>query len=135
VKQELEGEKVEEYDSSGTKDMFIVASESKALSEDVRKSFHSKTAKLLYLAKRARPDILTAVTFLCTRVQSATEQDKDKLLRVRGYLKRTQSRTLLLRATGENRITAYVDAAYAVHDDSKSHSGVVVYVGNTLAYV
>jgi hypothetical protein len=36
---------------------------------------------------------------------------------------------------GENRITAYVDAAYAVHDDSKSHSGVVVYVGNTLAYV
>jgi hypothetical protein len=41
----------------------------------------------------------------------------------------------LLRATGENRITAYVNAAYAVHDDSKSHSGVVVYVGNTLAYV
>jgi hypothetical protein len=28
-----------------------------------------------------------------------------------------------------------VDAAYAVHNDSKSHSGVVVYVGNTLAYV
>jgi len=79
VKQVLEGEKVEEYDSPGTKDMFIVASNSKVLEEDVRKSFHSKTAKLLYLAKHARPDILTAVTFLCTRVQSATEQDRDKL--------------------------------------------------------
>jgi hypothetical protein len=32
-------------------------------------------------------------------------------------------------------VTAYVDAAYAIHDDSKSHSGVVVYVGSTLVYV
>jgi len=29
----------------------------------------------------------------------------------------------------------YVDAAYAIHNDSKSHSGVIVYVGQTLAYV
>jgi hypothetical protein len=79
IKQVLEGEKVEEYDSPGMKDMFFVASNSKVLEEDVRKSFHSKTAKLLYLVKRARPDIFTAVTFLCMRVQSATEQDRDKL--------------------------------------------------------
>jgi hypothetical protein len=75
VKQVLEGENVDEVDSPGTKNMFIVAIDSKVLDEDVRKIFHSKTAKLLYLAKRARPDILTAVTFLCTRVQSATEQE------------------------------------------------------------
>ncbi|MFN9978815.1 MAG: hypothetical protein ACK53Y_02815, partial [bacterium] len=58
-----------------------------------------------------------------------------KLQRGLGYLQHTQNRTLLLRLTRKSRITAYVDAAYAVHDDSKSHSGVVVYVGNTLAYV
>jgi hypothetical protein len=30
---------------------------------------------------------------------------------------------------------AYVDAAYAIHDDSKSHSGMVlVYVGNAMVY-
>jgi hypothetical protein len=29
----------------------------------------------------------------------------------------------------------YVDAAYAIHNDSKSHSGVIVYVGQTLACV
>jgi hypothetical protein len=29
----------------------------------------------------------------------------------------------------------YVDAAYAIHNDSKSHSGVIVYVGQTPAYV
>jgi len=126
VKQVLEGETVEEFDSPRLKNMFIIASDSKILEEDVRKSFHSKTAKLLYLAKRA---------FLFTRVQNATEQDKGKLQRVLGYLKRMQDRTLLLRATGENRITVYVDAADAVHDDSKSHSGGVVYVGNTLAFI
>jgi hypothetical protein len=32
-------------------------------------------------------------------------------------------------------VVAYVDAAYATHNDSKSHSGVIVYVGHTLAYV
>jgi hypothetical protein len=32
-------------------------------------------------------------------------------------------------------VTAYIDAAYAVHGDSKSHSGVVIYVGDTLACV
>jgi hypothetical protein len=32
-------------------------------------------------------------------------------------------------------ITAYIDAMYAVHRDSKSHSVVIIYVGDMLAYV
>jgi hypothetical protein len=47
--------------------MFIVNSGSEALPEVKRKLFHSKTAKSLYLAKRACPDILTTVIFLCMR--------------------------------------------------------------------
>jgi hypothetical protein len=48
----------------------------------------------------------------------------------------TVSRTLLLRATVANsNVVAYIDAAYALHGDSKSHTGVVIYVGNTLVYV
>jgi hypothetical protein len=42
---------------------------------------------------------------------------------------------LILHAAGERKITEYVDAAYAVYDDSKSHSQVVVYIGNTLVYI
>jgi hypothetical protein len=57
------------------------------------------------------------------------------LLRVLGYLKGTEKRTLLLRPQREKKIVAYVDAAYAVHSDSKSHSGVMIYVGDTLAYI
>jgi hypothetical protein len=135
VRQLLEGEQVVEYGSPGTKSMFIVKL-SKALLEDERKWCHSKTAKLLYLAKHARPDKLTTVIFLCTRVQEATEEDKSKLQRVLGYLKQTQDHTLMLQAHGHtSTVTAYVDAAYAIQDDSKSHSGVVIYMGCTLVYV
>ncbi len=91
--------------------------------------------KLLYLAKRARPDILTVSIFLCTRVQNATEEDKEKLMRELGYLKNTQYEVLMLRASTEGKITAYVDAAFAIHQDSKSHTGVIVYVGETIVYV
>jgi hypothetical protein len=88
------------------------------------------------LAKRARPDVLTAVIFLCTRVQIATCEDREKQLkRVLGYLKGNAERKLFLRSQREKKIVAYVDAAYAVHNDSKSHSGVMIYVGDTLVYV
>jgi hypothetical protein len=86
------------------------------------------------LTKRARLDISTAVTFLCTRVQAAREEDRSKLHRVLGYLKGMREHTLVLHLLGENRIMAYVDAAYAIHDDSKSHSGMVVYIGNAMVY-
>ncbi len=133
--QVLEDEAVEAVASPTTKSSYNVDEESRKLNEVERKWFHSKTAKLLYLAKRARPDILTAVIFLCTRVQGAMYEDKEKLKRVLGYLKGTAERKLFLHAQREKRIVAYVDAAYAVHNDSKSHSGVMTYVGDTLAYV
>ncbi len=118
-----------------TKETYNVSDQSKKLLEDERKCYHSKTAKLLYLANCARPDILTAVIFMCTRVQGATYEDKQKLKRVLGYLKGTADRKLFLRAQREKKIVAYVDAAYAVHDDSKSHSGVMICVGDMLAYM
>jgi len=124
------------YESPGTKETFVAHEGAGVLSEKNRVYFHSTVAKLLYLAKRARPDILTVVTYLCTRVQHATVEDEKKLGRVLGYLKGTVGRTLLLkRSSMESTVVAYVDAAYALHGDSKSHTGVVIYVGGTLAYV
>ena len=55
-----------------------------------RKLFHTNVAKLSYLRKRARPDVVTPIGFLCTRVTKATAQVCLKLLRVFGYLKRTK---------------------------------------------
>ena len=44
-----------------------------------REYFHSHVAKLLYLAKRCRPEILTAVSFLSTRVNVCNIYDLEKL--------------------------------------------------------
>jgi hypothetical protein len=67
VQQLLEGLSVAVKLSPGTKTTFAVDESSPPLGEGDRKVFHSQTAKVLYLAKRARPDILTVVSFLCTR--------------------------------------------------------------------
>jgi hypothetical protein len=44
--------------------------------------FHSIVAKLLYVATRARPDILLAISFLCKRVARPLKQDQQKLQRL-----------------------------------------------------
>jgi hypothetical protein len=67
---------VEEERLPGTKTSFKVDEISPRLVETERKEFQSMTDKLLYLAKRARPDILTMLCFLCTRVQEPTEDEK-----------------------------------------------------------
>ena len=43
--------------------------------------YHHNTAKLLFLCKRARPDLQTAVAFLCTRVKKPDVDDYKKLCR------------------------------------------------------
>ncbi len=55
--------------SSGNDNLFRVADEEDkvALLKDTDKTiFHTDVARLLYLAKRARMDILTVVIFLCS---------------------------------------------------------------------
>jgi hypothetical protein len=135
IKKLLEGTMVKGQASPGNHSSFIVNEESQLLEESERKYFHSTTAKLLYLAKRARPDILTLVIFLCTRVQYASKQDKEKLERILGYLKWTEEQVLVLRPCVTGEVVAYVDAEYVIHNDSKSHTGVIIYVGGTLVYV
>ncbi len=65
----------------------------------------------------------------------ATEEDERKLLRVLGYLKSTVSKVLYLRTAGAVQVRAYVDAAYALHSDSKLHMGVIIFVGQTIAFI
>jgi hypothetical protein len=104
------------------------------LPEEERKNFHSVVAKLLYLSKRARPDILTTVSFLCTRVTKATVEDKRKLEYLLGYLQATRQEVLRLKPSGLLKVEVYVDAAFAPHVDSKSHTGVAIFIGGTLVF-
>ena len=63
----------------GKKNLFASSLDSPLLSEGEKASFHTVIAKLLYLSRRARSDIITAVGFLCTRVQGPPIEDNMKL--------------------------------------------------------
>ena len=86
-------------------------------------------AKLLYLAKRGRSDILLAVSFLTTRVSCSTDQDWLKLRRILQYLNGTPALFLTLGADSLTKLNTWVDAAYAVHQDMRSHTGAAISMG------
>jgi len=114
--------------------LFSIDTMSKLLNEEEKKKFHSTTAKLLYIAKRTRPDVLLAVNFLTTRVQNPTEEDNKKLLRVLKYLNGTRDRELYLKIGNTVQVQAHIDASYGVHDvDGKSHSGAAIGIGDALS--
>ncbi len=83
-----------EYTSPAAKNAFMVDPESELLNKADRRLFHMMVAKLLYLSKRARPDILTIVSFLCMRVTKATKEVAAKLSRALGYLQKMRGETL-----------------------------------------
>ena len=113
-----------------SEDLFVIDETSPELNKDAKEHFHSLTAKLLYLSKRTRPDILVAVSFLTSRVLVATEQDGIKLTRVLRYLYGTQDLGVTLEADNQvYKLYGFIDASYGVHADAKSHTGAVVTMG------
>ena len=110
-------------------ELFLVDETSELLPKDLKEKFHSVVALLLYLAKRARPDILTAISFLTTRVMNPTQQDWNKLLRIVKYLKGTIDLTLHLSASKDLTINSFIDASFATHPDMKSHTGEMITLG------
>ena len=115
--------------------IFTIDEDSELLDSTGQDIFHSTVAKLLYVAKRARPDILLPVSFLTTRVKKATIQDNNKLQRVLGYLKRGHKGLVLGAGADGVKLEAYIDASHATHADFKGHSGVVVTLGRGPIYV
>jgi len=104
------------------------------LEKQEKELFHSIVAKLLYLGKRGRPDILLAVQFLCTRVKVSTCDDRRKLERVLGYLKFSKNWSRLIDNSKFECIETYIEASFAMHEDGKSQSGCMTFLGNTLVH-
>jgi hypothetical protein len=106
------------------------------IDDEKKKEFHSVVAKLLYLAKRTRPDILTAVSFLTTRVNKPNVDDWNKIQRVLKYINGTKDLGIILRPNKKGmNINAYFDASYGVHEDGKSHSGLFIALGEGPIFV
>ena len=115
-------------------DLYTVNEKSTVLDKSQKERYHSITAKILYLGKRVRPDILTAVSFLTKRVQSPNVDDMRKLRRVIRYIRSTKDKGICIDAGKNLSILAYVDASYGVHADYKSHTGCVIGIGKGPVY-
>jgi hypothetical protein len=119
----------------GGRETFQVIADSEGLNKEDAEWYHTITAKLLYLAKRARPDILTVVSFLCTRVTKPTVEDKKKLMYLLGYLHATRSKVLTIAKRKGSSIEIYVDTAYGLHEKGETHSGTIVLYVGVVVYV
>ena len=96
---------------------------SKKLEAERASTFHTFVMKAMFLCKRGRPDINMGISFLATRVKEPTESDWSKLLKVMNFVKRTKDDVPTLEADDTQSLKWYLDAAFAVHPDMKSHTG------------
>ena len=91
--------------------------------------FHSIVAKLLWIMKRARPDLEVAVSYLCTRVSKSDEDDWKKLRRVLAFIQCTINDVRIIGAQSLTDIYTWIDAAYAVNPDMRSQTGGTMSMG------
>jgi Reverse transcriptase (RNA-dependent DNA polymerase) len=120
-------------DTPASESLFSVRDAPK-LDAQQAKDFHSQVASVLYMAKRARPDLLTAVSFLTRRTVSPDQDDLKKLHRLLKYINGTRELGLTIRPEGGMQVHAFVDASYAVHPDFKSHTGSAITIGGGATY-
>ena len=111
------------------KDLFEVDAHAPTLKKVEHERFHSVVCKLLYVATRARADILLPTGFLCTRVTKSTTEDQAKLLRILEYIKGSMDMEYIIGADDMGNLRTWVDASYAVHPDMRSHTGGVMSFG------
>ena len=109
--------------------LFKTRDDAPKLDEERAALFHRVTAQLLFASQRARPDLRTAVSFLTKRVQEPDEDDYKKLARVIKYVRRTKFLRLKIEANRLDQNHWFIDGAFAVHDDMKSHTGAYMTFG------
>ena len=109
--------------------LFHVRDNAPALDEARADIFHSVVAALLFVSRRCRLDIQTAIGFLSTRVSCPTEDDWFKLYRVLQYLKRTIDLVYTISCDDIRHMFSWIDVSYGVHIDCKSHTGGCVSFG------
>ena len=95
----------------------------------IRKTFHSVIAKLLYLVKRARPDLETLVSYLTMRVTKSDVDDWKKLKRGLTFVKNMIKDKIIIGAKTLSDLYTWIDAAYDVHNNIRGHTGGAILMG------
>ena len=109
--------------------LFEVDPDAEKLNKSDSELFHHVVAQLLFVCKRGRPDLQTAVAFLTTRVKTPDIDDMKKLKRAIAYVRETIDLVLTLESDKLMNIYWWVDASFAIHPDAKSHLGGTMSLG------
>ena len=83
--------------------MFAVNKDAIKLGDKTAYLFHHYTAQLLFLSKRATPDLQTAISFLCTQIMAPDIDNYKKLANVMKYLQTYPHLPLILGSDGEKK--------------------------------
>jgi hypothetical protein len=113
--------------------LFKVNEDAICLDEREATVFHNFVAKCLFLTKRARPDISTAVAFLATRVKGSDEDDWKKLVRMIRYLRGSVDLPLILRADSVPIPKWWADGSHTAHPNMRGHSGGCMSLGKGMS--
>ena len=119
-------------------DFFKISSNEFLGSENIEK-FHSFVAKLLYVARMCRPDILAYVSYLTTRVNKPTVNDEYKLRKLLGYLLYSIDITYridknVFNSDGSIDVNCFIDSSHGLHDDLRGQTGIVIKLGSATIF-
>ena len=92
--------------------------------------YASKLMKCMWIARLCRNDILFAVTCLSTKIANPTIYDMEKLDYVLQYLNQTKDLKMKYKPDSL-QLYAYIDASYALHQDAKGQSGIIISMGKS----
>ena len=103
--------------------LFKVRDNASKLNKERAEFFHRVVAQLLFVAQPGQPDLRTVDSFLTKRVQVPDKDNYKKLARAITYIRRTMFLRLIVEAAYPDQNHWFIDGAFTVHPDMRSHTG------------
>ena len=115
--------------SPSTENFFVSQDDPDKNYSSAAPKFQSQLMSAGYLAFHTRPDILKEIVFLASVSQNPGPIAQQKLDRVYSFIMGTINKGIRLSKTEQFQLHVFADASFAVHKNGKSHSGVIVCMG------
>jgi histone deacetylase 1/2 len=112
----------------------LTVNNSEPVTEEQKEFFHSTVARLLYLGKKVRPEILVSISYLAKREQKPSMDDYKKMERVVKYLRGSRELGIVLSSTTILQVLAYIGASHSRHEDHKGHTICIISLGRGSIY-
>jgi hypothetical protein len=96
-----------------------------------KEDYVRRAAQVLYASTHTRPDLRFVAGVLLQHAAAPTESDMANLERCERYILGTRHLVHRIKPTSLE-LTGWVDAAYATHENGRSHQGALIFLGGAL---